>query len=109
MTARIHPSRWYRVEQRGCTPNAVGCLHLDWPIERKDLRAGLTVRRHVIPKDVLRYGLDNQTYRWETWREGRRWYAEGTKTMRSKTFATSGATEREAMQNLCEGLRVKLP
>lgn len=106
---KTYPSRWYRVEQRGCTPNAIGCLHLDWPIERCDVRPGRSVTRHVVPKRVLMYCLDSQTVSWDAVRDGKVWSARGRKTVRSRLKAASGRTEREALQNLCAEMKVQLP
>lgn len=108
---RTYPGKWYRVEQRGCTPNGVGCLHMNWPMERCETSKGVFDTRHVVPARVLAYCLDAQLFSWDTHRYGRlnQWVAAGRKTKRSARVRVFGRTGREAMQNLAAELRVKLP
>lgn len=110
MTTKTYPGRWYRVQQRGCTPNGFGCLHMNWPIERQDLSPKKTDTRHVVPKDVLLYAIhrDLEVFGTHKHADGR-WRAAGARTTRHRVRRVEGATEREAMQNLCAELKVKLP
>jgi hypothetical protein len=107
----LYPGKWYRVEQRGCTPNGVGCLHLDWPLERQDLSPTKTDTRHIAPKSVLRYCLNAQLDGdWRVWRSSARvWNAIGQRKRGGTVFRVTGQTEREALQNLCAEMKVKLP
>jgi len=110
VAAKTYPSKWYRVEQRGCTPNGEGCEHLDWPLERCDVSPRKTITRHVVPKRVLWYHLDRALDgRWRTFRSDRGWVALGQRARRSKVYRVTGQTEREALQNLCGELKVVLP
>lgn len=106
-----YPGKWYRVEQRGCTPDGAGCKHLDWPIERCDVSPKKTVTRHVVPKNVLHYALQYKAWGYDTFRSqiGSGWVAEGSKSSRSLRVQVTGATQREALQNLCNELKVELP
>lgn len=107
---KVYPSKWYRVEQRGCTPNGIGCLHMDWPLERCNVSPRKTVTRHIAPKSVLRYCLNAQLQgAWRTVKSVGTWTALGQRKAGGRVFRTTGRTEREALQNLCAEMKVTLP
>jgi hypothetical protein len=100
---------WYRVDQRGCGPNgSETCQRMHLPIERRELARGQFQTRHIYPKGVVFAAIETQTRREvDTGREGRQWWA--TVTRRRRVYREVGATEREALQNLADRLRVDLP
>lgn len=107
---KTYPSKWYRVEQRGCTPNAEGCQHLDWPLERCDVTPKRTVTRHVFPKDFLQQALDSQLFAYRAIRlTSHEWSASGLRSRKGRAVRVTGLTERQALQNLCAQMRVVLP
>jgi hypothetical protein len=112
VTARSYPTKWYRVQQRGCGLNGTQtCQRIHLPLERRELAPGKFQTRHIYPRPVIFAALETQTRQQvDTGRQGDTWWAtlmEGRRD--SAARQVSGATEREALQNLADLVRVQLP
>jgi hypothetical protein len=85
-------------------------MHL--PVEIRFLDKNTFEKRHVYPKGEILGALEAGTHREvDTGRDGRQWWATVTNGSRAdnERRRVYGATEREALQNLADKMRVKLP
>lgn len=110
---KAYPTKWYRVEQRGCGSNgSETCQRMHLPLERQETAPSKVKTRHVYPKAEVFAALEAQTHRQvDTGREGRQWWATLMNGSRAdnEMRRVFGASEREALQNLADKMRVKLP
>ena len=108
-----YPTRWKRSDMRGCGANgSETCDRMHLPVEIRFLDRHTFEKRHVYPKGEVIAALEAKTHRQvDTGREGRQWWATVMNGSRAddEMRRVFGATEREALQNLADKIRVKLP
>lgn len=105
-----YPTKWKRSDMRGCGSNgSETCQRMHLPVESRLLDKTTLQKRHIHPKSEVIAAIEAKTNRLvDTGRAGRQWWATLINGSRAdnERRRVYGATEREALQNLADKMKV---